>query len=300
MADLELYDNSVNNIVYDPTIYTNVSLIKYNNINTLFDNISISTIVYINKYTNSNTFYNPSISTKLVLTPFNSNTNSLRPLFIEIEVKNVSINLFSNTPIFYNPVEIKLNFNKELKLFNNIPTFSNIIIGENFTAAIVGVFQNINYINSVSVNIENIAYKGLTKRRKTINRPKNFKFKFSDFSFDMLPHPITGDISVLYDVDAINQSIENILKTRVYERPFESYNISAKIHELLFELQGAALQSEIKNVIFNAIVNNEPRILLYDIIVKDKPEQNSISIQIFYQIRTISNIEKFETVLVRT
>lgn len=280
MVDIDLYEN-----------YTN---------NTLFNNASISTEVYINKYTNVNTYYNPTIESKVILVKFTNNTNSLRPIFNEIEVKNVSIITYNNISTIYDNILVNLNFLKSLQLFKNTPAFNNITIGENFTAPIIGVFQNINYINSVSVNIENIAYKGLVKRRKTINRPKNFKFKFSDISFDMLPHPITGDISVLYDVDAINQSLKNILHTRLYERPFESYNISAKIHELLFELNGSALKSEIKNVIFNAIVNNEPRILLYDIIVNDIPEQNSITIQIYYQIRTISNIEKFETVLVRT
>lgn len=303
ILDLNLFDNSINNILYDSVIHTEVFLNKYDSSSNNIYDVSIATSVTITKFTNNSTvFYNPSIKNKIILSLYQSTSNTIRPLFIETETIDVSVELFDNAlnNIFYNPSNVSFNFLKTLTTFNNKSLFYPVNIGSNRIISLVGLAENISYIFSPSVNVENIAYKGVLKKRPTIVRPKKFKFKFSDISFDMFPHPLTGDVPVIYDVDAINQSLNNILKTRTFERPFSSYNISSKIHELLFELSGATLEAELKNVIFNAIVNSEPRILLYEINVKNKPETNSVSIQIYYQIRTIDTIEKFETVLTRT
>ena len=71
------------------------------------------------------------------------------------------------------------------------------------------------------------------------------------FSYDFLPHPVTGDIARLYDVDAINQSLNNILKTRKFERPFEHYNVSSQIRSLLFALSDNLMATELRSESFS-------------------------------------------------
>lgn len=300
-VNLDLFDNNSNNAINNSIIYTNVSISIFNSISNIVNDADIGIYSSLVKYTNSSAiFYNPIIKTNVSLNIFASTSNIFRPIFIEKEFINVSLNKYTNNNIINDTNNVSFNFLRNLRLLSNTPVFYPITIGSNRIIQLVGTLSNISYIYNPIVNIENIAYKGIIKKRNTVNRPKKFKFKFSDISFDMFPHPLTGDIPVLYDVDAINQCLNNIIKTRKFERPFSSYNISSNIHELLFELSGATLEAELKNVLFNAIVNSEPRILLYEINVKNIPETNSVSIQIYYQIRTIDTIEKFDTVLKRT
>jgi phage baseplate assembly protein W len=316
--DLNLVDNSLVNDVHDVYIVANIVINNIANTNTVFaenavfhlslDEIANSNTVHnetavfhlsTNRVINTNTLHNPLIAAIISsLTVINS-SSGVMPIAISFESTPTSIDTVTNTNTIHNLDGVYLSFLKTINRTINTNTIHPIIIGKDFTV-VSSTVSNINYIPDPIVLLENITYKGVLKRRATINRPKNFKFKFSDISFDMFPHPLTGDIPVLYDVDAINQSINNIIRTRTFERPFSSYNISSKINELLFELSGALLVNELKNVIFNAIVNSEPRIILYEIKVTNLPETNSVSIQVYYQIRTVDTIEKFETVLTRT
>lgn len=320
MADinLNLVDNSIINDVPDVYIVANIDLNTIANSNTVFAEMAVfhlsldeivntntvhnETAVFhlsLNRVINTNTLYNPSVASNTIAFTVINSSSGVMPVSIGFEPISTTVDTVNNTNIIHNLAGVYLSFLKTVNRIINTNIVYPVIIGTDFTV-VSNTVSNINYIPDPIVLVENITYKGVLKRRATINRPKNFKFKFSDISFDMFPHPLTGDIPVLYDADSINQSINNIIKTRTYERPFSSYNISSKINELLFELSGALLVNELKNVIFNAIVNSEPRIILYEIKVTNLPETNSVSIKVYYQIRTVDTIEKFETVLTRT
>ncbi len=320
MADIDLnfVDNSLVNDVPDVYIVANIAPNTITNSNTVFaenavfhlslDEIYNSNTVHnktavfhlsINRVINTNTLHNPLIAAIVSSLTVNNSSSGVMPITISFNSVPSSTDTVTNINTIHNLDGVYLSFLKSINRSVNQNIVHPIIIGTDFKV-VLNTVSNINYIPAPIVLVENITYKGVLKRRATINRPKNFKFKFSDISFDMFPHPLTGDIPVLYDADSINQSINNIIKTRTYERPFSSYNISSKINELLFELSGALLVNELKNVIFNAIVNSEPRIILYEIKVTNLPEANSVSIQVYYQIRTVDTIEKFETVLTRT
>ncbi len=318
MAFLDTVDNTLINEVYDITAEFHLSLAYIDNINTInnitaefhlslayidnintINNITAEFHLSLANVTNSSIIPDQTISFSIESVTVINTSSGITPGGIGAESVYISIDTVTNISTVYGIGGIYLTFLKSLYPIVNENIIFPIIIGTNFTV-LINTVENINYVPDREVSIENITYKGVLKRRATINRPKNFKFKFSDISFDMFPHPLTGDIPVLYDADSINQSINNIIKTRTYERPFSSYNISSKINELLFELSGALLVNELKNVIFNAIVNSEPRIILYEIKVTNLPEANSVSIQVYYQIRTVDTIEKFETVLTRT
>lgn len=158
---------------------------------------------------------------------------------------------------------------------------------------------NSNIISQPTITIENIPITTTFSTRTSINRAVNNDYVFSDLSLDFLAHPITGDIAILYDYDAINQSILNIIGTQQFERPFENYSVSSRIRRLLFELSGNLLLNELKSELFAAIINNEPRILLYDIIVYEKFEENSIGVQIYYKIRTFDRVVQLDTIITR-
>ena len=58
---------------------------------------------------------------------------------------------------------------------------------------------------------------------------------FKDFDISFSNNPITGDIGTKSDINAINQSVENLINTNYYERPFNP-TFGCNIRGLLFEL----------------------------------------------------------------
>lgn len=68
-----------------------------------------------------------------------------------------------------------------------------------------------------------------------------------------------GDIFKRTDVKAIDQSIQNILLTNHYEKPFNPF-FGANLRRLLFELNTLISQDEVEETIRQAIERDEPRV----------------------------------------
>ena len=47
--------------------------------------------------------------------------------------------------------------------------------------------------------------------------------KITDISYNFLPHPITGNISLVKNNDAIKQSIKTLLFLNLYEKPYNMF-----------------------------------------------------------------------------
>ena len=111
---------------------------------------------------------------------------------------------------------------------------------------------------------------------------QNNKQVRSDFSLTLTRHPITGDITSLQYLDAIDTSITNLLQTADYEYPFDS-DLGSRLKYYLFEpmtpLVALAVQTEVTNV----ISTHEPRIELVDVIVSNI--DNGFSIKVLYVVR---------------
>lgn len=155
-------------------------------------------------------------------------------------------------------------------------------------------------IPSPMISFETLQVVGKEYSRNTPNRLVKKDFAFKDISLDFLLHPITGDIASLYDVNAINQSLRNIILTKKFERPFDSYDISSQVRDLLFELSDNSMLMEIRSELFGVIMNHEPRINIVNIIVNSAEYKHSVQIQIFYRIKTFDNIEVFDELLTRS
>ena len=77
-----------------------------------------------------------------------------------------------------------------------------------------------------------------------------------------------GDVFKRADLKAIDQSINTILLTNYYEKPFQPF-FGANLRRLLFELNTTVSESEVVGMITRAIEQDEPRVtvgkvLLYD------------------------------------
>ena len=57
---------------------------------------------------------------------------------------------------------------------------------------------------------------------------------YSDIDLRFTANPISGDVAKKYDVNAVKQSLRNLVLTQYYERPFQP-NLGSPIYKLLFE-----------------------------------------------------------------
>ena len=221
------------------------------------------------------------------------------PWYVDYNTITILANDIVNTNTVDDIDSILITYPKFVDSIINTSTVSNVTIGSDRDYNVDSIV-NSNIISQPTITIENIPITTTFGTRTSINRSVNTEYVFSDLSLDFLAHPITGDIAILYDYDAINQSILNIIGTQRFERPFENYSVASRIRTLLFELSGNSLMNELKSELFTAIINNEPRILLYDIIVYEKFEENSIGVQIYYKIRTFDRVVQLDTIITRT
>ena len=106
--------------------------------------------------------------------------------------------------------------------------------------------------------------------------------RWSDLDLDFTKHPVTKDVSIKRDVEAIKRSVRNLIMTNPFERPFHP-EIGSGITGLLFDnvapTTAVVLQSEIRQVLNNF----EPRIELIDIGVLGDIDKNGYYIRIKFQ-----------------
>ena len=99
---------------------------------------------------------------------------------------------------------------------------------------------------------------------------------------------------LVYDVEAINSSIENILGTIPGERLFQP-NFGSNIHTLLFEPINDDTAADILFEIVDAIENWEPRVtvLLDESTVDPYPDKNLYEVVVRYKIITTQDTATF-------
>ena len=84
--------------------------------------------------------------------------------------------------------------------------------------------------------------------------------QFKDISLSFKKHPVTKDILVLKDNDAIKKSVMNIVRSSIGDRFYES-SLGSRINDLLFSLDSDEYhQSLLKSEINTALQNWEPRV----------------------------------------
>lgn len=106
---------------------------------------------------------------------------------------------------------------------------------------------------------------------------------YKDFDLSLTRNPLTNDIGTKTDVAAINQSVKNIIQTNYYERPFQP-DFGCNIRALLFEPADPITIADMRQVIYTALGNHEPRVIVTSVNVRDLVEQNSYHIEIGYEL----------------
>ena len=110
---------------------------------------------------------------------------------------------------------------------------------------------------------------------------------FRDISLSFKRHPVTRDLLPLKNEDAIKRSVQNLVRTKSGEVFFRN-DIGTRITGALFELGNSDFIDPISTEIDTVISNFEPRVELTDVSVDPRPDENSLDIEISYNIVGLS------------
>jgi hypothetical protein len=122
--------------------------------------------------------------------------------------------------------------------------------------------------------------------------------KYSDIDLSFLPHPVTGDVTVLKDTDAVKRSLRNLMYMGNFDRPFEP-EIGANLKQLLFEQITPLTEKAIDIQIRGAISRYEPRVTILDLKVEGSTDDNGYDVTLSFVIESLSSVETVSTFLER-
>jgi phage baseplate assembly protein W len=106
---------------------------------------------------------------------------------------------------------------------------------------------------------------------------------YSDIDFTFTKKPVTGDVALSFDDQAVTRSVRNLLSTRNYERPFNP-DLGSSMDALLFENISPLTANSIKNEISRMIGNYEPRANIKDVVVSSDPDKNAYNVTLSFYI----------------
>ncbi len=111
------------------------------------------------------------------------------------------------------------------------------------------------------------------------------KIQITDLSNDFTSNPITGDISIKKDIDAVKQSLRNLMFLNKFDKPFDP-ELDVGLNEVLFENFPDAILSDIITKKVEYIISKyETRVLLQKVEVQNFEDKNLLQIDITFTLR---------------
>ena len=106
---------------------------------------------------------------------------------------------------------------------------------------------------------------------------------FKDINLSFQRHPITKDVTVLKNENAIKRSVRNIVNTIPRERFFNP-TLGSDVRQSLFNFVDYGTSSVIQKQIQIAIENFEPRVDNLQVNVFPRPDSNEFEVNILFDI----------------
>ena len=106
---------------------------------------------------------------------------------------------------------------------------------------------------------------------------------FKDISLSFTPHPVTKDLTILKNENAIKKSVRNLVLTIPTERFFNSV-LGSEVRDSLFDFVDFGTASVIQDQILNTIENFEPRVDDVSVEVEPRPDTNEFEVTVFFTI----------------
>ena len=106
---------------------------------------------------------------------------------------------------------------------------------------------------------------------------------FKDISLSFEPHPITKDLPVLKNANAIRRSVRNLVQTIPGERFFNPI-LGSSVYDSLFDLMDFGTSNLIEQEIITTLRNFEPRVNNVGVEVDGFPDSNAINVKVLFDI----------------
>ena len=106
---------------------------------------------------------------------------------------------------------------------------------------------------------------------------------FKDINLSFKRHPVTNDVVVIRDEDAIKRSVRNIIFTILGEKPFDP-TFGSVMNDSLFELSTSLNEIRISDEITSSLNRFEPRISNIVVNTTVQPDSNELNCTVQYDI----------------
>jgi len=121
---------------------------------------------------------------------------------------------------------------------------------------------------------------------------------YKDLNINFLPHPITGDISQVFDENSVKQAVKTLVLTNFFERPFDP-TAGSNVTSFLFEPVSPIIEDALESTIKDVIEIHEPRASVDLVKVKYNEDLNSYDVTIEFSILGLDNPIQISFVLNR-
>ena len=106
---------------------------------------------------------------------------------------------------------------------------------------------------------------------------------FKDISLSFSPHPVTKDLPILKNENAIVRSVRNLVQTIPTERFFNS-DIGSDVQDSLFGFVDYGTASLIEDQIITTVTNFEPRVENLEVEVEPQTDNNTFGVVVRFDV----------------
>ena len=122
---------------------------------------------------------------------------------------------------------------------------------------------------------------------------------YQDFKKSLERSPVSNDLTVFKDEDAVKESIKNLILTNRGERLMQP-TLGGDVQAMLFENITPSVITLIEDKIRDTIEINEPRAELVDVIVSSNIDDNQVNVKIVFYIKNVEQPIALDVFLERT
>ena len=134
-----------------------------------------------------------------------------------------------------------------------------------------------------------------------VNNSPRSTYIYKDLSLFFTPNPVSGDVTMVTDVQDIKRSVRNLIMTNRFEKPFHP-EIASHVRDLLFERFTPITFNLLRNRIETVLANYEPRVSVTDVEIDDSGQamdNNNLNVRIFFTLKNDPQIQSVDILLER-
>ena len=134
-----------------------------------------------------------------------------------------------------------------------------------------------------------------------VNNANVDTYIYKDLSLFFTPNPVSGDVTMVTDVQDIKRSVRNLVMTNRFEKPFHP-EVASHVRDLLFERFTPITFNLLRNRIETVLANYEPRVSVTDVEIDDSGQamdNNNLNVRIFFTLKNDPQIQSVDILLER-